>query len=331
MKELTIVIPESPSNLSSIIGAYMIFIRAEGHWRGLGNDPVFNISLAGTADGLDLYDGLFSIHPRKRISEIHKTDLIVIPALMPGTEYKEQISLNRQLINWISDQYKSGSEVLSICTGAFLLAATGLMKGKSCSTHWFAAGSFREMFPEVRLVADRIITDENGIYTSGGAFSFLNFLLYVVEKKYDRQTAIFCSKIFEIDMDRFSQSPFAVFQVQKNHGDETIRKAQEYLENNFREKISVDSLSLQLAVGRRNFDRRFKKMTGNSPAEYLQRIKVEAAKKQLETSRKNISEVMYDVGYSDLKAFRLIFKKITGLSPVEYRKKYNRDAAIINT
>ena len=229
---------------------------------------------------------------------------------------------------WLIEQYKNGAEIASICTGAFLLASTGLIDGKSCSTHWLVANLFRQMFPEINLVPDKLITYEQGIYTSGGAFSFLNFLMYLVEKYYDRQTAIFCSKVFEIDLDRDSQSPFMVFSGQKNHDDEPIKKAQLFIESNFYDKISVDDLASRFSVGRRNFDRRFKKATGNSPVEYLQRVKIEAAKKSFETTRKSIKEVMFDVGYSDFKAFRVIFKKITGLSPLEYRNRYNKDAVI---
>ena len=127
---------------------------------------------------------------------------------------------------------------------------------------------------------------------------------------------------------RISQSPFIMFQGQKAHADEPIKKAQEFIEHNFEEKITVDQLASMLALGLRNMERRFKKATSNTVVEYIQRVKIEAAKKNLETSTKNINEVMYDVGYSDTKAFRTVFKKITGLSPIEYKHKYNKDAAV---
>jgi transcriptional regulator GlxA family with amidase domain len=202
------------------------------------------------------------------------------------------------------------------------------LDGKSCSTHWAAAENFRNMFPKVNLQTDQLITDEHGIYTNGGAYSFLNLMIYLVEKYYDRQTAIFCSKVFQIEMDRKSQSAFIIFKGQKLHGDEMVKEAQVYIENNLQEKISMEQLSSRLSVGRRNFDRRFIKATGNTPVEYAQRAKVESAKKALETSRKTISEVMYEVGYSDIKAFREVFRKITGISPLEYRSKYNKEALV---
>ena len=170
-----------------------------------------------------------------------------------------------EMIDWIAQQYKNGAEIASICTGAFLLASSGLLDGKSCSTHWAAADNFRSMFPEVNLQTDQLITDENGIYTNGGAYSFLNLMIYLVEKYYDRQTAIFCSKVFQIEMDRNSQSAFTIFTGQKLHGDEMVKKAQAYIESKLDEKISVEHLSSKFSVGRRNFDRRFIKATGNTP------------------------------------------------------------------
>ena len=178
----------------------------------------------------------------------------------------------------------------------------------------------------MRLQADQLITDENGIYTNGGAYSFLNLIVYLVEKYYDRQTAIFCAKVFQIEMDRKNQSAFIIFKGQKLHGDELVKEAQSYIESNPQKKISASSLSSLLAVSRRTFDRRFIRATGNTPVEYSQRVKIESAKKELETSRKTINEVMYEVGYSDSKAFREVFRKYTGMSPLEYKGKYNREA-----
>jgi transcriptional regulator GlxA family with amidase domain len=180
------------------------------------------------------------------------------------------------------------------------------------------------MFPEVELVDGSIITEEHGIYSSGGANSYWNLLLYLVEKYTDRDTAILASKYFAVDIDRESQSAFMLFKGQKEHEDEAILLAQDFIENNYADKITVDQLADKFAVGRRSFERRFKKATNNTVVEYIQRVKIEAAKRSFESSRKNINEVMFDVGYTDTKAFRTVFKKITGLTPIEYRNKYNK-------
>jgi transcriptional regulator GlxA family with amidase domain len=180
----------------------------------------------------------------------------------------------------------------------------------------------------VQLVEDKIITDEYGIYSSGGAFSYLNLILYLIEKHAGRDVAVFMSKAFQIDIERRSQSPFTMFRGQKAHEDEAIRQMQEFIEQNVDEKLTVDGLALQFAIGRRNLERRFKKATSNTVVEYMQRVKIEAAKMSLESSRDNVNEVMYKVGYTDTKAFRTAFKRITGLSPVQYRNKYNRELAV---
>ena len=322
MKHLTIIVPDGPNNLSSIVGAYKIFTRANQYRKAQGKPQLFTIELAGISEKVDFYDGLFSVKPHRHIASITRTDLIIIPSL--NHHYHKALAGNQPLVDWIVKQYKLGAEIASICTGAFLLASTGLLDGRSCSTHWSAVNDFRERFPKVHLEADKLITDENGIYTNGGAYSFLNLMMYLVEKYFDRQTAIFCSKVFQIEMDRQSQSAFMIFKGQKQHGDEVVQKAQDFMETNLQERISVEDLSARFSVGRRNFDRRFIKATGNTPVEYLQRVKIESAKKSFETTRKTINEVMYDVGYNDVKAFREVFRKVTGMSPLEYRSKYNK-------
>lgn len=322
MKHITILVPDGENNLSSIVGAYKILSRANTLWKQAGRLNLYNIQLAGISQSVDFHGGLFSVRPHKHISELAKTDLIIIPSL--NHEYQKAIEVNRELIEWIKRQYDQGAEIASICTGAFLLASAGILDGKSCSTHWAFADTFRTMFPNIDLQRDKLITDENGVYTNGGAYSFLNLIIYLVEKYFDRETAIFCSKVFQIEIDRGNQSQFIIFKGQREHEDELIRQAQDYLENNFQQKVSIETLSSKFAIGRRNFDRRFIKATGNTPIEYAQRVKVEAAKRAFETSQKTVSEVMSDVGYADAKAFREVFKKVTGFSPLEYRNKYNK-------
>ena len=323
MKHISILVPNGQNNLSSIVGPYKIFSRANAYWKEQQGRELFKIELVGISKEVEFYEGLFSVKPQRNLSEITKTDLIIIPSL--NHNFEQAMKENQLFVAWITKQYKNGSEVASICTGAFLLASSGLLDGKTCSTNWAVEESFRKMFPEVNLQTDKLITDENGIYTNGGAYSFLNLVIYLVEKYFNRQTAIFCSKVFQIEMDRKSQSPFIIFKGQKLHGDEMVKEAQEYIENQFQEKISIEDLSSQFALSRRNFDRRFIKATGNTPIEYTQRVKVELAKKAFETGRKTINEVMYEVGYNDVKAFREIFRKITGITPLEYRNKYNKE------
>lgn len=319
MKTITIVVPKG-AILGSIEGPRQLLTGVNSYMASMGKPPLFHIELVGLSRETPLIKGMYTIHTDRVIHDVDKTDLVIIPAL--DGDLKQALNANRELIPWITKQYNAGAEIASLCVGAFLLASTGLVNGRKCATHWIAANEFRTMFPEVTLVTEKVVTDEKGIYTSGGAYSYLTLILYLIEKYAGRAAAIFCAKIFAIDIDRESQSPFMMFSGQKDHEDEPIKKAQQYIEDHFHEKITVDALASMFSLSRRNLERRFKRATSNTVVEYMQRVKIEAAKMSLESSRENVNEVMYKVGYTDTKAFRTTFKKITGISPIQYRSKY---------
>lgn len=327
MKQVTILIPAGKVNLSTVMGTFEILTEANDFWQQQGNKSVMKVQVAGVLAELKQYPGFYSLHPID-ISGINKHDLVIIPSVSDPGGFERLINNNKALVEWMRTQYKKGAEIASICTGAFLLAATGLMEGKPCSTHWHFENDFRRLFPTVDLQIDKLLISQHGIYSNGGAFSFLNLVLLLIEKYFDRQTAIYCSKVFQIDFDRSSQSPFAIFQPQKDHDDELIGKAQVYMEEHISERISFEKLAFKLAASRRNFDRRFIKATGNTPVEYLQRLKIEVAKRSLEKGTKSVSEIMDEVGYTDERAFREVFKRITGLSPSDYRAKFKKKSMI---
>lgn len=322
MKNISILVPKGAAVLGCIEGAFKIFNLVNIFLADKGKPSLFKIQLVGLNKEARIYDRLFTVQPDCSIADVQKTDLIIIPPVNGIME--NVIAANKDFFPWINKQYIGGAEVASLCVGTFLLASTGLLKGKKCSTHWSAENNFRKMFPDAHLVSDKIITDEQGVYSSGGANSFWNLLLYLVEKYTDRAMAVQIAKYYELEIDRDNQSSFIMFKGQKDHDDEQIKKAQEFIENNFRDKIRVDQLASMLALGRRNLERRFKKVTSNTVVEYIQRVKIEAAKISLENSRENVNEVMYKVGYTDTKAFRTVFRKITGLTPIEYRNKYTK-------
>jgi len=319
MKHISILVPRR-AILGSLEGTRQLFTQVNFFFKDRGEDAPFNVQLVGLDAATSLTGGLFTAHNHAMLHNVRKTDLIIIPAV--DGDVQQALEDNKEFIPWIVDQYKKGAEVASLCMGAFLLASTGLLNGKKCATHWMAANDFRRMFPDVNLVTEKIITDEHRLYSSGGAFSYLNLILYLIEKYAGREMAILCAKVFAIEIERDSQLSFTIFQGQKGHADEQIKQAQSFIEKNYADKISVDSLASMLAISRRAFERRFKKATANTVNEYIQRVKMEAAKMSLESTRENVNEVMYKVGYNDTKAFRTTFKRITGLSPLEYRNKY---------
>jgi transcriptional regulator GlxA family with amidase domain len=325
MKTITILVPQNAVP-AAIVDPQYLFTAVNGFFSQAGHQPFFKVQLVGVQKEIQLSNGMLTIRPELLLEEVEHTDLIIVPAIAGSMD--EGIAANEELFSWISSQYAKGAEVASLCVGAFLLASTGLLNGKSCSTHWLFVQEFKERFPEVIVMPDRVITEQNGIYSSGGASSYWNLLLYLVEKYTSREMAIMASKFFLLDIEKNSQLPFSIFQGQKQHGDELILALQKYIEGKYQERLSVDELSERYGVGRRTLERRFKRCTSNTLVSYIQRVKIEAAKRMLEQGLSNVNEVMYDVGYSDPKAFREVFKKYTDMTPMDYRSKFNKDFSL---
>lgn len=288
-----------------------------------GRPAAFDLELLGEERSIRMRQPA-QFHCHRMIEEADQTDLVIIPSFMGepemiGRKYSE-------LVEWIGRMHRRGSEVASLCLGSYFLAEAGLLDGKPCTSHWKAIEDMRVRYPMVQLMPDVIVTDQRGIYTSGGAFSSIHVVLYLVEKFCGREVAIAISKNFSIDLHRPGQAHFAVFRGQRDHHDEEIHTIQEWIDRNFREKLTVGQMAGHVHMSRRNFIRRFKKATGNTPLEYLQRMKVEASKKALENGNEPIGSLIYDVGYNDEKTFRSIFKRYTGITPQEYRRRYSRVA-----
>ncbi|MES2108481.1 MAG: helix-turn-helix domain-containing protein [Bacteroidota bacterium] len=310
----------SDATLTSIDSSHQLFNRVNDFMRYQDKAPFYNVEVIGLSEKIELGNGLYTIRTDKTIDEVTKTDVIVIPLLCG--DFPKAITKNEKYTDWLIDQYHKGAEIVCLCVGSFYLASTGLLDDRKCAVHWAAKNEFKAMFPAVKVIDDSIITDEKGIYTCGGGYSYLNLLLHILEKHLGKDISILASKMFEIDIERKSQNPFVIFMGQKRHGDEVVLKAQEHIENNPGAAFSVDDICERFSIGRRTFERKFKKCTGNSIAEYIQRVKVEFAKKQLEAGKKTVNEITYEAGYNDIDAFRKVFKKFTDLSPVDYRKKY---------
>ncbi|MEO8885588.1 MAG: helix-turn-helix domain-containing protein [Mucilaginibacter sp.] len=307
--------------LASIADAAYVFNTVNEILEKSGRPSLFKVTLVGLDKQLDLNYGLFSIKPNLLIEEVQQTDIIIIPSM--SGDALAATYLNKDYAPWIIDLYKKGVEIASLCTGAFLLAYTGLLKNRECTTHWAYANEFRYYYPDITMVDEKVITHQQGLYSSGGNNAYWNLLLYLVEKYTSREIAVHTAKFFVIDLDRRNQSAFIIFNGQKNHDDKIILKAQEYIENNYNGKLTIAQIADTFNMSRRTFERRFKKATRNTVVAYTQLVKMEAAKKQLEAGKKSINDVMYSVGYTDVKTFRDVFKKVTGLTPNDYRNKYN--------
>lgn len=310
--------------IEAITPAFRSFNTANEFLTVFGKKPIFKVEYVGLNEYVPANNGEYTVKTDRLLKDVTHTDLLIIPPAFGDTE--AGILANAEAIPYFKKFHQNGTSLASLCIGAFLLAETGLLNGKKCSTHWAHIEEFRQKYPLIAVEDGAVITEHDNIYSSGGASSLWNLVLYLIEKFSDRETAVMISKYFALDIGRDSQTQFAIFKGQKNHGDTEIQQVQDYIERNYEDKITIDDLVSLTNVGRRTFERRFKEATTNTPIEYMQRVRIEAAKKFFEASRKNVSEVMYGVGYTDTKAFRDIFRKITGLTPIEYRNKFAKVA-----
>ncbi len=310
----------------SSLGTYDLLKKANTFYQ-MSNpenrEDIFDVELVGVNSKSVPEVGGVSIQTTTTITSIKRTDLVIIPAVDDRVE--AAIENNRKCLSWIKNMYKNGADIASICTGCFILAETGLLDNRSATTHWIMQDEFTARYPAVDLKIQSIIVDEGRLCSSGGATSFINLVLHLIEKHCSRDLAVLCSKIFLADANKGSQNNYAIFRPQKNHDDEDILKVQNYIEKNLAHTLDTVKLSSVVAQSKRTFIRRFKKATGNTPLEYVQRVRVEAAKKELESSSNNIAEIIHSVGYEDYSSFRKIFQRYTGFPMSKYRSRYRMD------
>jgi transcriptional regulator GlxA family with amidase domain len=283
--------------------------------------PFFETELVGVKNRKVKSSDQLNIDCHITLDQLIRTDILLIPAM--EFDFDKKLQQNKMAIAHLQRLFKKGTELGSMCTGTFLLAATGLLKHKSATTHWYAASAFKAMFPDVKLEDDKIIVDENGIYSSGGAASSLSLCLYLTEKYCGRATANMAARMLQMDNDRPTQTRFSIFIPQTQHKDEAISRAQQVIEQDQEEKFTVEGLAGIVHLSKRSFIRRFKAATGNTPIEYIQRMSVEKAKRQLENGSNSIEQIIYSIGYRDIKSFRNIFIRYTDLTPKEYRDRYS--------
>jgi transcriptional regulator GlxA family with amidase domain len=312
-------VPTSVTGPADIFAALM---RTYPVVTGKKLDADFSIDFISETRGV-FFRKPFNSNDRREVSKRDAYDLIIIPAMF-SNKIEEVVRKEERLVEWLKQQYKRNAELASICVGSFLLAATGLLNGKRATTNWMFADLFRKKYPNVMLEDDKIIVDQGRIYSCGGAFSFTTFMIYLIEKFCGHEVAITASKILMINMHQQPQSSFSIFQFQKDHADDAITSVQQFMEKNYNKSITMSQMAGICNMSPRNLIRRFEHATGNTPLEYMQRLRIENAKKLFESRNDGIEQVAMKCGYEDMSFFRKVFKRHVGMTPREYKDKYGR-------
>ena len=306
---------------SSVAGPYDMLAKLPDISRSLAvkSKTFFDVDIVNT-DNL-VAQQPFNMVGNMMMSDRKVYDLVCIPA-MNFTTIEDTLRHEAAMIKWIRKQYDKGADVASMCLGAFVLASTGLLDGKRATTHWMGSAYFKQLFPKIKVEDDKIIVDEGRICSSGGAFAFTSLMIYLTEKFCGRDMAMAASKVFMIQVHDSSQHSFSIFNLQRNHEDYDIGCVQDHIEKNYDELLTINGLAEKFNMSARTFIRKFTAITGNTPLEYIQRVRVEAAKRLLEKGKLTVEQVCMQVGYGDFGFFRNIFKRLTGLTPQEYKRKY---------
>jgi transcriptional regulator GlxA family with amidase domain len=322
MTEITILLLDQTFS-STAIGPMEVFRHAGSLWNiltGTRPAPRFRVTAASAGGHAVRCDGEIKIKPNAALKDVRKTDLIFIPTT--GLGIYDVVERNAPVVPWLHHWHQRGAAIASVCSGVGLVAETGLLDGKRATTHWGLAEKFREMYPRVKWMPELMVTEDHGFYCGGGVHAALDLSLYLVEKFCGHDIAMQTAKALLIETPRAWQSGFAIVPLKTDHTDDNISSAQEWLHKNFQKTFPLEAAAQRVGMSLRNFVRRFKQATGDSPLIYLQKLRIAAAKRMLESNHRTMQEISDAVGYQDVAFFRSLFQRHTGVSPSAYRERF---------
>ena len=324
MKKVAILAAEN-SILSTIATPMDMLLQAGVLWNitmGEQPRPLFEAKIV-TTDGQPVTAlNNIPVIPAYSMHDLTELDLIIIPS--QGFFFDLESAAHHERVAWLIERYKNGTDLASVCAGAFTLASTGLLDGRKATTHWALANQFSKLFPAVELRADLMVTEEERLFCGGGITADTDLCLHLIEKYYGREVALQGSRCMLVDLDRMSQAPFAVFIPNKSHNDVEILTAQEWIEANYKASFPMDELAKKTGLSLRQFNRRFKSVTGETAVKYLQHVRVDASKLLLVTTEDTFDEISPTVGYENVSFFRKVFRNNVGLTPLEFRRKFGQ-------
>ncbi|OBZ95753.1 AraC family transcriptional regulator [Pararhizobium polonicum] len=247
-------------------------------------------------------------------------DVFILP---PAIDYLISVEMTAPLTDWLRERHGAGAVLASVCAGAFLLAETGLLAGRTVTTHWSYAETFRERFPEAHLDPDRLIIDDGDIITAGGLMSWTDLGLKLVDRFLGPTVMVETAQVLLVDPPGREQRYYSTFSPRLGHGDAAILKVQHWLQVTKAKDMDLSILCEQAGLEERTFLRRFQKATGLTTTEYCQRLRIGRARELLQFGALSIDRIAWEVGYNDPGAFRKIFARFVGLTPSDYRRRFH--------
>ncbi len=286
----------------------------------LTSPDLFEVQTASFGGKSVCCSGGLTLTPTQAIEAVKNPELIIVPGFM--FNILAELPALYDMSQWLLKMHDKGCYIANMCTGAFVSAQVGLLDGKAATTHWAFSGQFSQRFPHVKLQTERTVTADGLMMCSGGSTSSSDLLLHIIRKFSSPQLAAECAKKLLVDISARCQTPYSSTTFKKNHTDADILKIQIWLENNLANSVNMEQVTQEFNLSMRNFIRRFKESTHQTPIQYLQNLRVEKAKHLLESSKHAFEQITYQVGLQDGNSFRRLFKERVGLTPTAYRKRF---------
>lgn len=261
----------------------------------------------------------------RAVADVDATNIIIVPSVLLGPQGWQKGRYG-ELVEWIRAMHGRGAHICSACSGIFLLAETGLFDDVDATVHYGYARDFAATFPQVRIHPDRVLVvggEHEELITSGASMTWHDLVLYLTARHAGATAAQDVARFFALQWHQDGLAPFIVFEGRKDHGDQAIQTAQDWLATHFSVANPVEEMIRRTELTERTFKRRFTAAAGMSPIAYVQRLRIEDAKRRLERTVASVDEISWQVGYEEPAFFRRLFKRVTGLTPGAYRKRFN--------
>jgi transcriptional regulator GlxA family with amidase domain len=312
------------STLSGIFDVMNAFSLMDLPRADAGAPPPFHVEIVGEASGpLRLASGV-PVDVRRPVGEIDATDIVIVPSILLQSEGWVKGRYPR-LVDWVQAMYARGAVLCSACSGIFLLAETGLFDGKDATVHFGYARQFAATYPDVPVHPERVLVisgQREELVSSGASMAWHDLVLYLIARYAGSTAAQEVARMFALQWHQDGLTPYIVFEGKRDHGDAEIRGAQEWLVGHFSVANPVEEMIKRSRLAERTFKRRFTQATGLPPIAYVQRLRIEQAKRRLERTDASIEKISWQVGYEDPAFFRRLFRRTTGLAPGAYRRRF---------
>lgn len=318
-----VAIPEAVvSTLSGIFDVMNVFsIMPDGTAQ---RTSPFEVEIVGLRTGPLELASRVPVSVQRSIASLESTDIVIIPSVLlgPGGWRKEQ---HPELVEWLRAMHRRGALLCSACSGIFLLAETGLFDGVDATVHFGYADAFGSAFPQVPIHPDRVLVisgKREELITSGASMTWHDLVLYLIARHAGATAAQAVARFFALQWHQDGLAPYIVFEGRHDHGDVAVEGAQKWVGTHFSVANPLDEMIRRSGLAERTFKRRFTNATGLSPIAYVQRLRIEDAKRRLERTEASVDDISWQVGYEEPAFFRRLFKRVTGVAPGVYRRRF---------